>query len=61
MTLTKPQKLWLKRMDEKGSLSVRMDKPPLRVMYELQEKGLCKNIMDTFFDITEEGRKHLST
>ena len=56
MTMTKSQKLWLKKMGEKGRLSAMFDKPPLRVMNNLAQMGFCQNIMDTFFEITEEGK-----
>ena len=58
--LTGSQHYWLKRMEERGQLSDMFDKPPLRVMNNLASKGLCKNIMNTFFEITEEGIEWLN-
>ena len=52
---TKHQAHWLKELAIKRSLTVQYDKPPMRVMNALAAKGLCKNIMDTFFEITPAG------
>lgn len=60
MKLTNIQIFWLRKMSERARLSARLDNPPLRVMNNLARKGLCKNIMDTFFEITEEGKEWCS-
>ena len=61
--LTAKQEYWLIRLygkDQEASpnrwLSVTVDKPPGQVMRALEKKGLCKDIMGTFWSITEEGK-----
>jgi DNA-binding PadR family transcriptional regulator len=55
--LTGTQYFWLNKMSESGKLSAVYDKPPKIVMRNLTQKGYCRNIMDTFYEITPEGRE----
>lgn len=69
--MTPKQKEWLLKLweaDQYGSvtgvnrwLSVTLDKPPTVVMRALQNKGYCKDIMGTFWAITDEGREAAKT
>lgn len=67
MNLTPKQKHWLLELWKVNQytsgkmLSVQYDKPPTRIMKALQEKGLCKDIMGTFWEITEEGNEVAKT
>lgn len=38
-------------------VSVTMDKPNISVCNALVKKGIFKNVMDTFYQLTEEGLK----
>lgn len=65
--MTPKQKEWLLKLweaDQYGvckNLSVVYDKPPTVVMRALQNKGYCKDIMGTFWTITDEGREAAKT
>lgn len=54
--MTEKQIYWLKIASGKDFILVMNDKPPMLVMRNLTNKGYLKNIMDTFFTITEEGK-----
>ena len=66
MKLTVAQKFWLNELwkaymfNPNKVLSVVYDKPPASVMKALKRKGLCLNIMDTFWKITNEGREQFN-
>lgn len=57
--MTPKQVEWLLVLDQcpTGYLSRQMSKPPTIVMNALLKKGLCTNIMDTFWKITDLGRE----
>ncbi len=69
--MTPKQKEWLLKLWEadafggasgnKKWLSVTVDKPPTVVMRALEKKGYCRDIMQTFWEITEEGREAAKT
>lgn len=40
-----------------GYISVLVDKPNTRVANSLVAKGLAKNVMDTFYHITDAGKE----
>ncbi|WP_159124694.1 hypothetical protein [Enterobacter roggenkampii] len=67
MNLTVKQKEWLLELWKASeyspikALSVIYDKPPTTVMRALEKKGLCKDIMGTFWKITEEGKNYAKT
>lgn len=42
-----------------GYLSVLVDKPNTRVANSLVAKGLARNVMDTFYHITDAGKEHI--
>lgn len=69
--MTPKQKEWLLKLWEadqySGDTGVNMwlfvvvDKPPTVVMRALEKKGYCRDIMQTFWEITEEGRQAATT
>lgn len=67
MSLTAKQQEWLLKLWKASeyspikALSVVNDKPPTIVMRALEKKGLCKDIMGTFWSITDDGREHAKT
>lgn len=67
MKLTVKQKEWLLELWKASEycpskmLSVVNDKPPTIVMRALEKKGLCKDIMGTFWSITDDGREYAKT
>lgn len=62
MSLTASQKHWLLELWKADNytagkwLSVQVDRPPTSVMRALEKKGLCKDVMGTFWAITEAGK-----
>lgn len=66
MKLTVAQKFWLNELwkaytfNPNKVLSVVYDRPPATVMKALERKGLCQNVMDTFWKITNEGRQQFN-
>ncbi|MFY2658272.1 hypothetical protein ACOTC5_30195 [Achromobacter xylosoxidans] len=61
--LTRSEMDWLAQMAVANARPVSrlMDKPPIRVMNSLVRKGLVKDIMSTFWEITDAGRKRSTT
>lgn len=65
--MTPKQKEWLLKLweaDQYGAnkwISVTGEKPPTIVMRALEKKGYCKDIMGTFWAITDEGREAAKT
>jgi hypothetical protein len=65
--MTPKQEHWLLKLWEADQpdgckwISVTVNKPPTSVMKALQKKGYCKDIMGTFWAITDEGRKAAKT
>lgn len=68
--MTAKQKEWLLKLWEADAfgivsgnkwLSVVGDQPPTVVMRALEKKGYCKDIMGTFWAITDEGREAAKT
>lgn len=60
--LTPLEKQWLERMatSQTGHVSLLIDAPPLRAMNGLAKKGLVRDIMGVFWDITTAGRERCS-
>ncbi|HIH2744959.1 TPA: hypothetical protein ACYLN4_000625 [Burkholderia lata] len=60
--LTPLEKQWLERMATRqtGHVSLLIDAPPLRAMNGLAKKGLVRDIMGVFWDITAAGRERCS-
>lgn len=54
---------WLVRMAANPSkrISRLVDEPPIRTMNSLVRKGLAKNIMSTFWELTELGQQRCTT
>lgn len=61
--LTRTEQDWLAQMAVANSKPVSrlIDKPPIRVMNSLVRKGLVKDIMSTFWEITDAGRQRSTT
>lgn len=57
------EKEWLVRMATKPSkrISRMMDEPPMRAMNSLVKKGLAKDIMGTFWELTDLGQQRCTT
>lgn len=57
------EQVWLFRMASKPSqrISRMMDEPPIRTMNSLVKKGLAKDIMSTFWELTELGKHRCNT
>lgn len=60
--LTPLEQQWLQRMatSQTGHVSLLIDAPPLRAMSGLAKKGLVRDIMGVFWDITAAGRERCS-
>lgn len=67
MNLTAKQKEWLLELWKANEyspgkmISVVKDRPPTVVVRTLEKKGFCKDIMGTFWSITEEGKEYAKT
>lgn len=65
--MTTSQKEWLLKLwtadqySPSGTLSVVYDKTPTRVMRGLESLGYCKDIMGTFWKITDAGKEAAKT
>lgn len=65
--MTQSQKEWLLKLREadqcctSGTLSVVYDRPPTAVMRRLESLGYCKDIMGTFWRITDAGKEAAKT
>lgn len=59
--LTDNQVRWLYAMAKaiRGAVSVTQDKPPTALMRRLERRGYCKDVMGTFWYITDAGREYL--
>lgn len=57
------EQVWLLRMASKPSqrISRMMDEPPIRTMNSLVKNGLAKDIMSTFWELTELGKQRCNT
>lgn len=60
--LNQKQIEWLRKMRDShlGSVSVMTDRPPTSLMRKLEKAGLCKDVMSTFWKITEHGQKKIN-
>lgn len=61
--LTRNESEWLVKMASgfQGKLSLLVDKPPRRTMNSLVKKGLARDIMGTFWEVTPLGRERCKT
>ena len=61
--LTPTEKEWLVKMSTsfERRLSLLVDEPPRRTMNGLVKKGLAKDIMGTFWELTELGQQRCTS